>query len=192
MFIKYHTRGIVISGRTDGADSKRIDLFAEKFGLVSARVQGARNVRSKLRAGTQDFVWGEFSLIRGRSGWRIVSAKSDKNLFEIFRSHPEKLKIVSNILNLLKKLVSENEGGENLFEIVSNFFAFLGTAKDDEIRSAECLTLMRVLHFLGYMQSDPEYSLPILSVEIQPKHLEEIAPLRSRLVSLINESLKAA
>ena len=201
MYRKHHTRGIIIWGKTESGDSRRVNIFTESFGLLSARVQGGRNIHSKLRAASQDFSSGEFSLVRGKSGWRVVSARSDKNLFETFRNQPEKLKIIGNILNLIKKLVDEEEAHTDLFEIMLNFFNFLEKTpnfaeaslgkQESDIALAECLTLVRILHSLGYMRHDPELTIPLSSCEIQIADLETIAPRRSKMVQLINESLKA-
>lgn len=191
MFIKHHTKGIVVSSKIEGDSNKRVNLFTENFGLISARVQGARNIHSKLRSGSQDFSLSEFSLVHGKSGWKVVSVRADKNLFEIFRNFPSKLKIVGNILNLVKKLVSEEEAHTPVFNIIYNFFIFLEMAQEQDIALAECLTLMRILHALGYMRHDPELSIPITSSEINIGDLETIAPRRFQMISLINESLKA-
>jgi DNA repair protein RecO len=191
MYCKHHTKGIVVSGKGEGSDSRRINIFTENFGLISAKVQGGRNLRSKLRGGSQDFSIGEFSLIRGKTGWRVVSVRPTKNLFEVFRNFPDKLKISGNILNLVRKLVAEEEAHTSLFGIVRNFFSFLEKAKEGDIALAECLTLLRILHSLGYVRHDPELSVPISSSEITIESLEDIAPRRSKMVQLINESLKA-
>ena len=194
MYRKHHTKGIVVGNRIEGDSNKYIDLFSENFGLVSARVQGARNLHSKLRGRSQDFSLGEFSLVHGKNGWRLVSARTEKNFFEIFRNSPNKLKIVCNILNLIKKLISEEEtkhSYNSVFNIISNFFDFLIKADEEDIVLSECLTLIRILHVLGYMRHDPELSIPISSAEIEIKDLATIAPRRSKMIELINESLKA-
>ena len=126
----------------------------------------------------------EFSLVRGKSGWKLVSAKSIKNIFEIFRYHPEKLKVSVNVLSLVKKLVAE-EDHNSLFVIVSNFLDFLVNADDDSILLGECLVLLRILHSLGYMRHDPDFSLPLSSLEIETKDLEAVAPRRLKMIELI-------
>lgn len=194
MYHKHHTKGIVISSRIEGDSNRFLNIFTENFGLINARVQGARNIHSKLRAGSQDFSLSEFSLVAGKTGWRVVSARSHKNLFEEFRGYPNKLTIVCNILNLVKKLISEEEtknSYNSVFNIVSNFFIFLQTANDSDISLSECLTLMRILHALGYMHNDPELLIPITSAEIGAEVLANIAPRRSQMIALINESLKS-
>lgn len=191
MYHKHNTKGIVISGRTEGDSNKSLIVFTERFGLISAKAQGARNMRSKMRGGLQEFSLAEFSLVQGRNGWKIVSVRTKKNFFENLRTFPERLKIAANVLSLIKKLVAE-EKTLNLFDIVANFFSFLEKAKESEIVLAECLTMVRILHSLGYMRNDPELSMPISSSEIQMHDLETIAPKRMKIIKLINESLKAA
>ena len=191
MYHKHHTKGIIISSKSESSDSKRIDLFTESFGLLSVRVQGARNNHSKLRAGAQDFSFGDFSLIHGKTGWRVASIRPTKNFFEVFRGSDDKLKVAGNVLNLVKKLSDEETAHSSLFLVVYNFLNFLTKAKEGEIALAECLTLMRVLHYLGYMRHDPELSVPVSSSEITIESLEQIAPRRFKMVQLINESLKA-
>ncbi len=216
MYRKHHTRGIVVSSKIEGDSNKRINIFTEHFGLINAKVQGARNMHSKLRASVQDFSFGEFSLIHGKTGWRVVSGRAEKNFYEIFRNFPDKIKIISNVLNLIKKLVAEEarlsdevgqETNNKLFVIVSNFLIFLtnkpsrvafempqsqkATFDGESVALAECLTLIRILHSLGYMRYDPEFIIPMTSSEIEIKDLEAIAPRRSKMIQLINESLKA-
>lgn len=192
MYHKHHTRGIVISGQNQ-SDNRLVNIFTENFGLIFAKVQGASSTHSKLRAGVQDFSFGEFSLISGKTGWKVVSAIPQKNLFETFRSDKNKLKIVCNILHLIKKLISEEVRNTNhsVFAIISSFFVFLEKADKNEIALAECLVLLRILHALGFLRHDPELSVPIASIEIDAKNLTQIAPRRSQIISLINESLKS-
>ncbi len=197
MYHKHHTRGIIVSNKIEASDSCRVSIFTESFGIISAKVQGARMLRNKLRGGVQEFCTGEFSLVHGKTGWRVVSARAEKNLFEDFKHYPEKLKIVVNIISLIKKLVAEDppvQVGEKhnlLFDTVAKFFIFLQQIKESEVALAECLTLMRILHILGYMRHDPELTVPLSSSEIEIRDLETIAPRRSKIVTLINESLKA-
>lgn len=191
MYHKHHTRGIVVNGSNEGDHSRRIDLFSEEFGLINAKVQGGRSSNSKMRLAIQDFSVGVFSLVHGKTGWKVVSAAAEKNLFEEMKADFYKLKIIANIFNLVRKLVGEEKGNQNLFATIYNFFSFLVEAKEEEVPSAECLTLLRVLHHLGYMKNDPEFSLPISSQDIEAQHLTLVSAKRAALTRLINDSLKA-
>jgi recombinational DNA repair protein (RecF pathway) len=205
MFTKYHTKGLVIAGQIEDHDSRRITIFTEDLGLVRSKVQGGRSLASKLRVGAQDFSFGEFSLICGKGGWKIVSIRPEKNFFEILKGRPGRLKMMANVLNLIKKIMAEEKSEPEIFKIILNFLNFLTSdvsagnlgqttqnLNEDQLAVAECLTLTRILHCLGFMRHDPELLIPISSVEIEIKDLEKIAPRRSKMIALINESLKAA
>jgi recombinational DNA repair protein (RecF pathway) len=129
--------------------------------------------------------------VHGKTGWKVVSARATKNFFELLKNSPTKLHIVSNVLNLLKKLAPEEESASPLFSIISHFLTFSLEAKEEDLPLAECLILLRILHSLGYMRYDPDFSIPLSSSEIQKSDLDTIAPKRMRMVHLINESLKA-
>lgn len=194
MYCKHHTKGIVVGSRIEGDSNKLLTVFTENFGLINAKVQGARNLHSKLRGGSQDFSFGEFSLIHGKTGWKVVSVRAEINFYEKFKESSAKLIIAGNIFNLIKKLIAEEETHDSynsVFSVVLNLFNFLKEAKEGDIALAECLTLVRILHSLGYMRHDPELSIPIASAEIGANDLKLIAPKRAQIIKLINESLQA-
>lgn len=191
MYRKQHTKGLVIYHRDEGSDSRRIGLLTQEFGLLSVKVQAARQVGSKMRPGVQDFTAGEFSLIHGKSGWRLAGVRVHKNFFSIYGPTSTKTRVMANVLNLVRKLVGEGERDQIIFETMDNFLEFMVLAKEEEVSLLECLILLRVLHHLGYMQAEPELSLPLDSSVINPVFFEQLAPRRVRLTQLINESLKA-
>lgn len=189
MYRKHHTKAIVIGGFPTGENSVNTTLFTESFGIINAKAQGIRKLSSRLRLNLQKFSFGEFSLVHGKSGWKLAGAKAVENFYELLKNDSGKLLVMANVLNLIKKLVGE-EANHSLFNIVYNFLVFLKTAKKEEVAPAECLVLLRILHSLGYMRSDPELTLPLTSSEIKTADLSLLSPRRAKLVSLINESLK--
>lgn len=191
MYHKHHTRGIVLWGRDDGPDSRRINIFTESFGLVSGKVQGSRNLNSKLRSASQDFTLGEFSLVKGKNGWKVVSVRGDSNIFEDLRSSRGKLRAGVNVLNLLKKLAPEEEASPIIFPVVLNFLEFIVEADDDLVIIAECLVLLRVLHNLGYLREDPDFKDHLQVGVIDQTVLEALAIKKQKMIDLINESLRA-
>lgn len=190
MYYKHHTKAIVLNTNLEGDSSKFLRIFTEDLGLVFAKVQGARNIHSKLRSGVQDFSFGEFSLVSGKLGWKVVSVRPEKNYFEILKNEKQKVKVVGNVFNLIKRLVETDSIQKELFKVVLNFLDFIVLAKDDEVSLIECLTLMRILHILGFMRHDPDFVFLTSSSNIDISHLKQIAPKRSKLIELINESLK--
>ena len=192
MYHKYHTKGIVLTSYTYRSQDKIISIFTQDFGILKVKAQGVRNINSKLRFASQDFTVGSFSLVQGRAGWRLVSARSEKNLFEIFKDSDLKLKTVANILSLIRKLSGEEEKQEFLFEVLNDFFNFLIDCDEKEVVLVECLVLLRVLHILGYLREDPDLLVKNSTNFMVNENLVFVAAQKTKIISLINESLKAA
>ncbi len=190
MYHKHHTKGIVLKSYPEGDSSLKIYILTERFGLIRAKVQSARKINSKMRYGVQDFSFGNFSIVKGRNEWKLVSVSSEKNIFEIFKNDRDKLNVSINILNLIKKLSGEEELNILLFDVVYNFLLYLENAKKESIQLLECLVLLKILKIFGYMRSDPDILIPINSSIIEDEDLLLIAPNRQKIIRLINESLK--
>ncbi|HEY4480288.1 MAG TPA: DNA repair protein RecO [Candidatus Paceibacterota bacterium] len=192
MYHKHHTKGLILESRGEGDQSIRAKVLTENFGLLSVKVQGARFLSSKLKSGCQEFSLSSFSFVKGKTGWKMVSAEAEKNYFEILKNSPEKLIVMGNVLNLSKKLLSGEEKDEKVFSAIVNFLSLLEKTPGAMVPILEGISLMRILHILGYMKADPDLLAPVSASEIVMSDLETIAPRRARIVSLINESLKAS
>lgn len=190
MYHKHHTKGIVLKNFEVGDSSKKIQIFTDEFGLITAKVQNARSVNSKMRFGIQEYSFGNFSIVKGKNEWKLVSASSNQNLFEDFKNEKEKLLILLNVLNLIKKLSGEEEQNKKIFYVVENFIKFIKSAESGKLPLVECLVLLKILNIFGYMRNDPDFSIPMSASEINEKDLNIIAPKRAKVVELINESLK--
>ncbi len=192
MYHKHHTKGIVIYSLSEGLSNRRIGLLTENLGLIWAKAQSARSGNSKLRAGCQDFSIGEFSLVLGKSGWRVVGARAESNLFEIFKADSQKLHTLANLFALVRKLVTGEDRVSDIFLTVSKFLDFLLLAKPEEVAPAEWLTLCRILRTLGFLREDPEVSPYLVASDIGMDELERITPMKNKIIRLINESLSVA
>lgn len=192
MYHKHHTKGLVLSVKNEDCDNFRVELFTEEFGLIKARVQSARVLKSKLRASCQYLSFGDFSLVRGKNDWRMVSACAEKNFFEDLSAEEKKISVINNITNLLRKLIAGEEQNKKLFQVLINFFYFIKGSEKENIHLVECLVLLRILYFLGYMAGDNDLLVPVSKIEMEKNDLEIIAPRKLEIISLINESLKAS
>lgn len=192
MYHKHHTKGIVVCALNEGDDSRRIWIFTEDFGLVSAKAQGVRKSISRLRLGTQDLSSGTFSLIKGKMGWKIVSVNIENNFYEDLRFSKNRLSIATNILNFINKNIGIEEENGILFKMVLNFLTLLKTVDEKKVPIAECLIMLRIIHNLGFLKNDPELSLYLPTSLMSEDELETIAPKKKRIVQLINDSMKSA
>lgn len=180
-----------MAGVNDGAQDRRVGMFTEDLGFVWAKAQAARGALSKLRAGCQDFVSGEFSLVHGKTGWKVVSVRVENNLFEMFKEAPQKIKTLANVFALLRKLLTGEEANQKLFGAVEQFLQFLSVAKEEEVVLGEHLALLKILHSLGFLREDPELNACVSPGSLDAQSLAFIASRRAQMARLINESLRA-
>lgn len=192
MYHKHHTKGIVVYGLTEGDDSRRVWIFTEDFGLLSAKAQGARKSISRLRPSVQDLSFGTFSLIKGKTGWKIVSINVENNFYEDLKFSKDRLSIAINIFNFVNKNIGVEEENRVLFEMVINFMRLLKTLDEKKVPLAECLIMLRIIHNLGFLKNDPEISLYLPTSIMSDDELENIAPKKKKIIDLINDSMRSA
>lgn len=156
------------------------------------KVQSGRSLESKLRGGVQDFTMGTFSLVRGKNEWKVVGARASGNIFESVRSEPEKVRVAASVLNLIKKLVEEGRETHELFDAVKDFVIHLPRLPMQELKSAECLILLRILNKLGFLRADPDLVICLEEKGITQIALTTIQTHKQKTIKLINESLHAA
>lgn len=187
-----------MGGTPSGEASRFIFIFTRDLGLVGAHAQNTRHVSSKLRYALDAPARSTVSLVRGKSMWRLVSAVPETRFVTFFDDEPEKLALVVRIFSLLKKLLPGEEADPRLFDLIDSFFEFLKTvscgqdgAGDVEIKDAEAVLVLRILHRLGYI---PDIDLARQFAHDTDWTVELVAAMSSRrkeAVSVINESLKA-
>lgn len=193
MYYKHHTKGIVLYSFADISDNRRIVIFTENFGIISVKAQGARGMQSKLRSGIQEFSFGDFSLVKGKSGWKVVGVNVKCNFFEDFRDDKYKLSITKNVLFFLFKNIGVEDCNKEIFEITSNFMLYLRFANNvHNISVAESLVMLRIIHNLGFLKHDPEVSTYLPLSNFTEEELKLIAPNKSKIIKLINESIKSS
>ncbi len=189
MYHKYHVKGLILSSLEEGQDNKRVWMLTDHLGLISAKSVSGRSLSSKMRLAIQEYTLGNFSLVYGKGGWRLVGASSDKNYFELMRGYSLKLKAFLNVSNLLKRLVMEQEMGRELFDVVVSFLDFIYSSEEKHVFLAECITVLRVLYRLGFLDKDVSPDLYLQDVDLKNSFV--YLPYESSyLVSIINKSLK--
>jgi DNA repair protein RecO len=145
----YHTEGLILGSKNYGETGKCYFIFTRELGMVYASAQGVRKMSSKLRFVLRDFGHIRVDLIRGKDFWRLTSA-SKTNQLENLEKNKEKLAILVNISNLLRRLLAGEEGDEFLFDDLLNGLVFLEKAKSD-FHNIEVVIVLRILYNLGYL-----------------------------------------
>jgi len=192
MYAIYSTEGIVLGGTDSGPTSRYLYIFTEKFGLIYARAQGIRALKSKLRYNLQVLSYAEIELVRGNYGWRVINVRSICN-HGVFSSEntPAKIQMLCRITALLRRLLRGEEENKKLFEEVREGFKYSRRLSDSLIHSLEIVLVMRVLYMLGYWGETETFRM-LLERDLEEQGLlEEVVKIKSPLIREINKSLHA-
>jgi len=181
----YQTPGLILSGHGVGETNKTFRIFTKDLGVIDASAQAVREVKSKLRMHLRDFSLTSLSLVHGKGGWKLTSAREEKNFYSLFEDHPGKLAAAAHIFNLLRRLLSGEERNPDLYEITLSGLEFLISMDEsaEDIKNLEYALTLSILHHLGYLGEKEEFkkfaASPVWGKELL-LHMEKIRPLALR------------
>lgn len=180
----YTTPGFIVHSTAHGEAGKYFLVFTRDLGMIGATAQGVRLSQSKLRYHAQDFSYGLFSFVRGKEVWRMTGAKE----MEIGKiPGVENRKLYIRILSLLTRLLPGEEKNERLFEVIEEFYKYLGEEENDTV---EYLTVFRILFCLGYISSQSPFESLVRHANIDVEILKHTSEWKDRIVKEINNGLK--
>lgn len=175
-----------------GEANKYFHIFTKDFGMVGATAQGIRLLKSKLRYSLQEYSYSKISLVRGKHVWRIVGAVKENDFYVSLKEDKGKFELLVRIFSLLLRLVRGEEKNEILFKIIHSSSEFLKNQDldDSQLKSFEYLSIMKILHSLGYMDESMYFKKFLFSDVWTKDVISKISPLRHHMVPLINRALK--
>lgn len=186
MYNVYTTRGFVLGSIERGESNKVFLIYTENFGLVRALAQGVRLEASKLRYSIDDFVYGEFSLVRGRELWRLTgSSRIDGGSDDIATRQT-----IARVLHLVRRLVHGEEKNELLFDALLSMHERSVSVSNSMLFAFELISLLRVLSALGYLGAITPLSPTIISGSITDHALENVSSFRSDALALVNGAIE--
>lgn len=196
----YHTEALVLGSRPSGEGDKVLYCYTRELGLVALHAKSLREQRSRLRYALQTFAHAEIDLIRGKRGWKLISARAVDPFASLWRN-PKKRRIAAAHAQLLRRLIQGEERHEVLFDDVLAGFRFLSMIEHEtELGAAELVFVVRMLAHLGYWGSDmPEGKEGEIGVHVplygddpwNERSLDYAKAMRTPLVTLVNRALAA-
>lgn len=181
-----------MGGTPLGEANRLFCIFTKDLGMVYASAQGVRNISSKLRYGLQDLSLSEVSLVKGKNYWKITNIIASKNFYSSLKNEPEKLRLVSRVFSLLRKLLAGEEKNTELYGVIKNAIEYLDSAKslnDSGLKNFECVLALRILRNLGYLADLSGYEDFVASEIWSEEIIGKIMPLRLQAIREINKSL---
>lgn len=172
----YQTKGFVVGSSSFGEADKIVTIFTENLGLVRAQAKGVRRLASKLRFNLQNFSLSSVALVRGKREWKITNSILIENIAHKFADNADKLRFVANLFSLVKKMTGYDEENAELYVLIEESVAFAGeeNLNKEELFLLECISVLRVLHILGYLEKKEKYER-FLKPEFKLKKSELLA-----------------
>ncbi|MFA6430676.1 MAG: recombination protein O N-terminal domain-containing protein [Candidatus Paceibacterota bacterium] len=186
----YTTEAILIKSVPIGEANRLYFLLTKDLGLIKATAQSVRSPKSKLNGHLQVFCLVKISVVKGKDIWRITSVESI--LQNGLIRHAGKLSVLHNISKLFLRLVHGEEKNEELFECIKSAYIICRDAdlSHEELRLAEVLTVLRMMHFLGYIKKTEGLSAFSEKVNLTPEILENFSKNKKQAILEINNALK--
>lgn len=140
------TEAIVLDQKDFGEANRWCFLLTPDFGLVVARAQGVRELKSKLNGHLSLFGLAQITLVRGREYWRLIGAEE----FFVPKSN---LELVARVSSLLRRLLPEAGADPELFSLIKQGFSKIaaGTTDSKTLHLEEVLLVWHILRLLGHI-----------------------------------------
>ena len=185
----YHTKAIILGGEGRGEGDRVLYCYTRELGLVAAHAKSLREGRSRLRYALQTFAHAEIELVRGKNGWKLISAHPIDSLATLWR-HPSKRRIIAEHVHLVRRLIQGEERHELLFDDILAGFRFLSHLENEvELRAGELILVVRMLAHLGYW-ADRAAFVPLFAANgWTTESLRLAEESRTPLLSEVNQAL---
>ncbi|MCI0619637.1 DNA repair protein RecO [Candidatus Wolfebacteria bacterium] len=193
MYTKYHTEGLVLKSFNLGEADRAYHIFTRDLGLVYAKAQSVRELKSKLRPNLQELSHGAFSLVRARDVWRVTHADAEAHFFSELSGDSVRMDMVRRVLKLLRRLLPQEEPYAVLYQSVVHGLLFLVRypLRGAELENFEVLLVLRILNQLGYLGGSGAFGYVLAAPHINDMHVAEVGRVRHRAVYEINRALRS-
>jgi len=184
----YSHKGIVLASRGVGEKHSLVTIFSRELGRVTAKAISSRDAKGKLKGHIVPYTFGTYTLVRGKSGWRLIQADAEKN-FLLSIDNLAKRRIAARTLKLINTMAGEVQE-RKLFDCV--YGALVELPKIDEylLKIFEAILVSRILATLGYLSLDDlPPKLKDLNDFSEPT-MVEVKHHAQTLISRINNGLR--
>jgi hypothetical protein len=138
----------------------------------------------------EEYSYGEFSLVKGKNGWQLTNVSNVGNFF--FEAKEYSRKTLAQISSVLVKMIQGEVEQSDIYETVLNSFAYLSNTEKENVHSVEIVTVLRVMNFLGYVETTDEIKKLTSQLNLDDSLVEYVSRNKIGLVGIINKAIKAS
>lgn len=153
----YTVRALVMRHMDDGETGRAYFLLTDDYGVILATAQGIRREGSKLRAALSLWSLVHVSMVRGKYGWKIVSAAEEGSVYRKLAA--EHIPYVARMADFTKRLLSEDAAqGHFLTSFLKAADLLINQEDHSDFEKREAVRLLycaHIAHALGYLNIAP-------------------------------------
>jgi recombinational DNA repair protein (RecF pathway) len=166
----YITEALVCGSRDSNTADRSFLVFTRDAGMVYVHAKSIREERSKHRYALQDFSHVRITLVRGKSGWKVIGTEPIQNFYAQAGVREERA-FLKNVVSLLRRVMQGETPHESIFDDVLKAFKELSSF---ELRKLETALSFRILHVLGYVAPSDEH-VAFLGGVLTPELVEHVS-----------------
>ncbi|HEX7724899.1 MAG TPA: DNA repair protein RecO, partial [Candidatus Paceibacterota bacterium] len=196
MYAIHTTPGFIVDSRPYGEADRLITIFTRDFGLITASALGIRKEASKLRYFCQDYMFGRYSLVRGKEFWRLTSA-SDLDAPVVsgiadVRRDTGVDRMLARIAQLLRRLLHGEESNPELYDVMKETATFASAVplSEEGLKNLESISVLRIMYLLGYVGNDKMLEPYLSHTELSAELVADAGKHRNAINLHINKALK--
>lgn len=181
----YTTPGFIVASYKTGEADKLLQIFTRDLGMIFARATGIRKLESKLRGHIQDYSLGLFSVVQGKSGWRLTNG----DVYEegaLQNLSTRQREVLARGSSLLRRLYVGEEPNEVLFDRLVALFGEDVFMRGERLGVFELVLGSHILNSLGYVDDGSVLADIVSSEEIDESF---VLTHRKAIISQINSAL---
>ena len=143
------TRAIVLKRKNIGEADRLLTLLTGEMGKITVLAKGVRRATAKRKAHIELFNTVRCQLIEGKSLWILTQTElvADRS---VIKSHLKLLRIAYHLVELVERLLPENQKQSELFELLNRALSSINMNQwrdEDRLTNAFEEKLLRLLGF---------------------------------------------
>ena len=170
MFLHYRTQGFVLKKINRGEADRIFTIYTKDFGRLALLARAERKIKSKLRAGLENFYLSEIEFIQGKAHKTLTDTILINN-FKNLRGDLEKLGIAYQISDLVDNLLKGEEADPKIWQLLNETFDILNKTSEFKVLGPLIYYyfLWNILSVLGYQVE--LYYCSVCQKKITPKNI---------------------